>query len=128
MIEDDDALRSVLRWALQRVGHTILEAGNGRQGVEQVLRHELDLIITDILMPDQEGIETIQQIRRLQPAIPLIAMSGIASEGEFSVLKDALLMGATTTLEKPFDLTQLIAAVDRLLQEGHSEERRLDGT
>ena len=117
VIEDDDALRSVLRWALQRVGHVVFEAGDGRLGVEQVVRQELDLVITDILMPEQEGIETIQQIRRVRPTIPVIAMSGVASEGEFSVLQDELLMGASMTLAKPFDLSALVDAVDRLLKE-----------
>ena len=116
VIEDNADVRSVICRALQRVGHTVLEGADGQEGFDQVLRHRLDLVITDILMPGQEGIETIQQIKRLEPELPIIAISGVIREGAFSVLDDALLMGADLALEKPFDALALIAAVERTLR------------
>jgi CheY-like chemotaxis protein len=116
VIEDDSSVRSVICRALQRVGHTVLEAVDGRDGFDQVLRHKLDVVVTDILMPRQEGIETIQQIKRLEPELPIIAISGVMREGAFSVLDDAVLIGADLALEKPFDAMALIEAVERVLR------------
>jgi CheY-like chemotaxis protein len=109
VIEDDLAVRSVICRALQRVGHTVLEGFDGRDGFDQVLRSKVDLVITDILMPNQEGIETIQQLKSLEPDLPIIAMSGVRREGPFSVLDDALMIGADLALEKPFDVPTLSA-------------------
>ena len=121
VIEDDQAIRSVISRALQRHGHTVLEGLDGRDGFDQVLRSKVDLVITDILMPNQEGIETIQQLKSLEPDLPIIAMSGVRREGPFSVLDDALMIGADLALEKPFDVPTLIDAVERLLR---ARERR----
>jgi CheY-like chemotaxis protein len=131
VIEDDDGVRSVISRALQRVGHTVLEATDGREGFDQVLRQKVDVVVTDILMPHQEGIETIQQIRRLEPDLPIIAISGVMREGAFSVLDDAILMGADLALEKPFDAMALIAAVERMLQQkagGSDAPESLEGS
>jgi DNA-binding response OmpR family regulator len=117
VIEDDQAVRSVICRALQRVGHTVLEGFDGRDGFDQVLRSKVDLVITDILMPNQEGIETIQQLKSLEPDLPIIAMSGVRREGPFSVLDDALMIGADLALEKPFDVPTLIDAVESLLRQ-----------
>lgn len=115
VIEDDDSVRTVVCRALERVGHTTFEGVDGGDGFDHVIRHRIDLVITDLVMPNQEGIETIQQLKRLDPSIPIIAMSGVARDGEFSILDDALLMGADYALEKPFDVATLIDAVDRIL-------------
>ena len=115
VIEDDGNLRSVIRRSLERVGHKVFEAIDGRDGIEKVVRNKLDLVITDLLMPEQEGIETIQSIKRMHPELPIIAMSGALREGEFSILEDATLMGADLALEKPFDVTGLLDAVERAL-------------
>lgn len=115
VIEDDAGVRSAIARALLRVGHSVLEAPDGREGFDEVLRHKLDLVITDIVMPQQEGIETIQYIKRLEPDLPIIAISGVMREGAFSVLDDALLMGADAALEKPFDAMALIEVAERLL-------------
>ena len=115
VIEDDSSVRGVVRRALERVGHTVFEGVDGGDGFDQVVRNRVDVVVTDLVMPNQEGIETIQRLKRLDPRIPIIAMSGVASEGEFSILDDALLIGADAALEKPFDIADLIGAVDRLL-------------
>jgi CheY-like chemotaxis protein len=115
VIEDNDGVRSLICRALQRVGHICVEAKDGREGFDLVVRHKLDLVITDLLMPKQEGIETIEQIKELEPDLPIIAISGVVRDGEFSVLDDAMLMGADAALEKPFDATSLVEVVERLL-------------
>jgi CheY-like chemotaxis protein len=115
VIEDDDSVRAVVRRALERVGHTVHEGVDGGDGFDHVIRHRVDLVITDLVMPNQEGIETIQRLKQLDPRIPIIAMSGVAREGEFSILDDAVLMGADFALAKPFDVIDLIAAVERIL-------------
>lgn len=115
IIEDDQSVRAVIRRALERVGHTVFEGVDGGDGFDQVIRNKIDLVITDLVMPNQEGIETIERLKELDNRIPIIAMSGVARDGEFSILDDALLIGADYALEKPFDVTDLIGAVDRLL-------------
>jgi DNA-binding response OmpR family regulator len=115
VIEDDESVRAVVCRALERVGHTTFEGVDGGDGFDTAIRNRIDLVITDLVMPNQEGIETIQRLKRLDPRIPIIAMSGVGREGEFSILDDALLIGADYALEKPFDVTTLLAAVDRML-------------
>ena len=117
VIEDEDNLRGLIRRALERVGHEVHEAPNGRDGFNQVVHRKLDVVITDLLMPEEEGIETIQRIKLIEPDLPIIAMSGVMREGEFSVLDDALLMGADLALEKPFDVAALIRAVQQVLDD-----------
>jgi CheY-like chemotaxis protein len=124
VIEDDQAVRSVIARALQRLGHTVLEGTDGRDGFDQFLRTRVDLVITDILMPNQEGIETIEQIKELEPDLPIIAMSGVRREGPFSVLDDALLIGADAALEKPFDVAVLVRHVEELLARRSGAERK----
>lgn len=122
VIEDDESVRAVIRRALERTGHTVYEGIDGADGFDYFIRHRLDLVITDLVMPNQEGIETIQRLKQLDSGIPIIAMSGYGREGEFSIMDDAVLMGADIALEKPFDVTDLIAAVERLT----SKELRTD--
>ena len=80
VIDDDSATRSVVCRMVQRGGHAALEARNGREGVQSVNRNRLDLVVTDILMPEQDGVETIRRIRAIDSRLPIIAMSG-AAEG-----------------------------------------------
>lgn len=115
VIEDDDSVRAVVCRALQRVGHTVYEGVDGGDGFDHAIRHKMDLVITDLVMPNQEGIETIQRLKRLDPDIPIVAMSGVARDGDFSILDDALMIGADYALEKPFDVVTLIDVVDRML-------------
>jgi CheY-like chemotaxis protein len=122
VIEDDDNLRSVLCRALERVGHTVLEGVDGQDGFDQVVHRKVDLVITDLVMPNQEGIETIQRLRQLEPELPIIAMSGMIEDGEFSILDDAVLMGADLALAKPFDAMALIRAVETVLEARRNKE------
>jgi len=115
VIDDEAGLRTMVRDTLEPLGHTIVEASNGLLGVQKYREAPFDLVITDIIMPDQEGIETIQQIRKLNPAQPVIVMSGggRTKTGEF--LQIARNVGADRVLKKPFGTAVLRDAVGACL-------------
>jgi DNA-binding response OmpR family regulator len=117
VIEDNTDVRKVITRMLKAAGHETREAENGIEGVAMVMLHPVDLVITDLLMPEQEGIETIQRIKEINRSMPIIAISGSGSE-EFSPLHDAKLMGADLTIEKPFAIESLLASVTELLARG----------
>ncbi len=116
IIEDDDLLRDVLANALELAGHTVVQAPDGQRGVELFRATSADLVLTDIVMPVQEGVETIMQLRRLRADLPIIAMSGGVPNSKL-YLSIAGGMGAKTILPKPFTPQQLIDVVARILAE-----------
>ena len=115
VIEDEPAIRRLVVRILGRAGHEVREAGNGRDGVALHRTDPADLVITDLFMPEQDGIETIQQIREFAPGTPIIAMSGGGSRGNTDSLADAELLGAEAVLPKPFSPEDLERAVAGLL-------------
>ncbi len=108
VVDDDENVRKVLRWMLESGGYRVLEAGDGYQALAQVRGEHIDLVMTDLVMPEQEGIETIQAIRREWPSLKVIAISG-AFGGEF--LRIAKLLGAHSTLQKPLRAEDVLRAV-----------------
>jgi CheY-like chemotaxis protein len=112
VVDDDDAIRKVIRCMLESGGYRVLEAGDGRQALTAVRGEEIDLVLTDLVMPEQEGFETIQAIRREWPSIKVIAMSG-AFGGEF--LRIAKMLGAHGTLQKPLRAEVVLRAVANAL-------------
>ena len=106
---------------LEGVGHETTEAVNGRDGIDALIRTRVDLVITDLFMPDQDGIEGIQRVRELDATIPIIAISGVGGKERFAPLHDAKMMGADVAIEKPFTIETLIVAVDDLLSRGQPE-------
>jgi CheY-like chemotaxis protein len=118
VIEDDDVLRRLLRRALERDGHVVHEAGEGAEGVALYRRTRCDVVITDLFMPGQDGIETIQQLREENDGVRIIAISGGASSGDMGPLADARLFGADIALPKPFPIASLSRAVGVLLESG----------
>jgi CheY-like chemotaxis protein len=115
LIDDDAEVRLALRQALEFAGHVVEEARDGRDGVERYSARMADLVVTDIVMPNQEGIETIQQLRELTPALPIIAISGGGRTGNRDVLAMAAEVGASRTMAKPFRPRELIQAIAGLL-------------
>lgn len=115
VIEDEPAVRRLVSRILSRAGHDVREAADGSQGVALLRSDPADLVITDLFMPGQDGIETIQQIRELEPETPILAMSGGGARGSTDALTDAELLGADAVLQKPFSPADLEAAVSRLL-------------
>jgi DNA-binding response OmpR family regulator len=116
VIDDDNLVRAALTDMLQTAGFEVVTASNGRLGLELLDTTSFDAIITDILMPEQEGLETIREARQRFPDIRILAISGGgAGGGETQLLRFAESFGADQTLPKPFTGSQLVAAVRALL-------------
>ncbi len=115
LIEDDEGMRSVIRRLLTREGYRVLEAEDGRAGLNTLESESVDLVITDIIMPEVEGVELILRLRRTHPHLPIIAMSGGGRLTPDSYLEIALTSGATRALSKPFDMSTLKSMIEELL-------------
>ena len=115
IVDDDATLRAIMIQALKSAGHQVFSAADGKEGMWHSRAVRPDLIITDLFMPIQEGLELIKQLRAQYPHVGILAISGtsIASRAMLSV---ALELGATTTLEKPFDRETLLAMVEKTLK------------
>ena len=114
IIDDDDTLRGIIAKSLSHAGHEISQANNGRKGVAQFRSAPTDLVITDLVMPEQEGMETIKILHRDFPQTPIIAMSG-GLDGSPLYLDLTRRLGARVTLTKPFTLQQLKQVIDGIL-------------
>jgi len=99
---------------LRLAAHDVLLAANGKEGIDQLRHHPVELVITDLFMPEKEGLETIQELQSDFPNIPIIAMSG--EPGMPSLLGIAKRFGALKTIEKPFERAEMMAAVEEALQ------------
>ena len=115
VIDDEEGLRMIVREILESAGHEVLLAGDGQQGLELQRTERADLVITDIFMPQKEGIETIIELRQEFPGIKIIAMSGGGALRTLDYLPAAQEFGALRTLSKPFEAAVLLATVDELL-------------
>jgi len=118
VIEDHDPMAKTIMAILQADGHTAVRAENGRTGMARFEAEVFDLIITDILMPDQEGIETIRAMVKRKPDVRIIAVSGSGRDGGFDYLNMARAFGAIGTLQKPFQPADLLALVHEARQVG----------
>jgi CheY-like chemotaxis protein len=116
MIVDDDAhIQLALRQIVESVGHRVIEAGNGQDAIDLFAEFRPDLVITDVFMPDTDGIETIRAIRRITPGAKIIAISGGYVGGGWNYLDSVVVLGANLALQKPFTCSQFLSAIDRLL-------------
>lgn len=115
VIDDDAPFRSVLEQMLTRAGYEVATAGNGREGLELQRKAPAPLVITDLIMPEKEGMETIIELRRDFPETKIIAISGGGRHGSQDFLPIAQKLGAVRTLEKPFSREHLLEAVTAVL-------------
>lgn len=113
VVDDEEDILCMLKEALSRKGYEVAVAGDGVQGLEELEQHPFDLVLLDLRMPKKAGFEVLKAIRQLRPQLPVIVISGVAHENEFS---DALKMGAMACLKKPFDVTELLTLIARCLQ------------
>lgn len=117
IVDDDPAVQITIRLLLERAGHHVRVAGDGRKGLALFEAGPFDLVILDIFMPGMDGLETMRHVRALQPATPIIVMSGRSagpdSYAEPDFLRMATKLGAVASLQKPFRPEALLAAVDR---------------
>ena len=109
IIDDEEGVRALLRTTLEAAGHKVVEAANGCIGLDLYRLRPTDLVITDILMPELNGLDMMLELTRSFLDAKVIAISGAG--GEDNVLDVATLLGARRTLQKPFSMTQLLDAV-----------------
>ncbi len=108
VIDDQEPVRRLLQQALEDAGYQVFEAANGRQGLEIFRARPTDLVITDIAMPEMNGLDLILELTKAFLDIKVIAMTGASSEE----LQKAKLLGARQTFQKPLDLPTLLRAVE----------------
>jgi len=113
VIDDEPRIRSLLQTAIGDAGHEVFEAANGKGAAKFLAQQPVDLVITDLVMPETEGIETIRTLRRQHPDIKIIAISG-AFQGRF--LDVARALGADATLDKPFSIQKLLETVETVIR------------
>ena len=113
LIDDEPMVRKIVRKMLERAGHEVVDVENGRAGLDRLERAPFDLIVTDIIMPDVEGIEVLMTVRERHPSIAAVAMSGGGRMGNVDFLEVARKLGAAATLEKPFTQDALLKAIDQ---------------
>lgn len=111
LIDDEDPFRKTIAKLLARAGYEVVEAENGQVGLRMFERESFDAIVTDIIMPDIEGLELIRTVRAQNPKIPVVAMSGGGRVCGMQPLKVAKILGASTVLFKPFDRNELMEAM-----------------
>src|ERR1700761_9013078 len=112
VIDDHDQMRRTVVRILQRAGHTSCEAHDGKEGVQLCRDSKPDLVITDLIMPEREAMETIRELRRDRPDLPIIAISGTDHPVYLKIAQD---LGANASLQKPFAAEDLLALLDQLL-------------
>jgi CheY-like chemotaxis protein len=114
LIEDDSEFRHMTAQLLAHHGFEVVEAENGRVGLQKYLATPIDLVVCDLVMPEMEGEETIMRLRKLDPAVKIVAMSG-STDNASLYLRIAAMLGAQGTLKKPFAAHVLLHAVNHLL-------------
>jgi len=116
VIDDQEPIRRIVRTALERAGHEVLDAADGEVGLQLLERHATDVVLSDIFMPGMDGIQMLRQIRRQFPAVKVIVMSGGDSTGMLDLRRDAELLGAVKSLPKPFTTHEIVEIVNSVLE------------
>ncbi len=115
LIEDDRDFREMLSEMLEREGYAVEQVENGVEGLRKIGVATYNLIITDIIMPEKEGLETIMEIKQIRPDSKIIAISGGGRSAAGSYLKTAEYFGAIKAFQKPFDKSEFMGAVKNIL-------------
>jgi len=112
VVDDEPMIRSLLRRKMEQEGHEVVEAADGRKAIRCLQESEFDLVIADILMPEQDGLEVIMYLQREQPDVKIIAVTGLGNQ---LYLACAEKLGAARVFSKPFELSEVAAAAGELL-------------
>ena len=115
VVEDDKELREMLKISLIRHKYTVLEAADGKEAITHFKPSITDLVITDLIMPDEDGLKVIMRLREIKPSLRVIAISGGGKVGPGSYLNLAKALGADAIYSKPFSINELIAKIEQLL-------------
>ena len=120
VVDDDAAVQMTIRLLLERAGHSVVTADNGRKGLALCQTGDFDLLFLDIFMPGMDGFETMRMVRQQRPQMPIIVISGRPVSSDADTAPDFLTMatklGAISSLQKPFRPADLLAAVTGCLQ------------
>jgi len=115
VVDDDNQIRGMLRRLLEKEGYEVVEAIDGTEAMRLYQERPVDLVITDLIMPNKEGIETIIELRRIFPEVKIIAISGGGRVGPATYLSMAEKLGASRIFTKPFENDELLTAVKELV-------------
>ena len=115
VVDDEASVRGVVRLALEKTGHEVVEAGDGEAALKACRADPVDLVVADLFMPVMDGLELIVQLRGEFPGTKVVAISGSVYERRPRFLEIAGRMESVVTLAKPFSPQQLIEAVDKAL-------------
>jgi len=116
VIDDEPSIRALLSKMLEREGFSVITAPDGKEGMKRFIREPADLVITDLIMPEKEGMEVIMELRKGSPQVPVIAISGGGRNTPESYLNTAKLLGASAILIKPVQKEKLLEAVRGALE------------
>ena len=117
IVDDDVAVRTVINKLLEVAGHEVELAFNGQEGLDLYKKNPADLVITDIFMPQKDGLDTIRELRQLRADVKIIAITGFDTGPNHGYLELAGDLGAARTFTKPFDIKDLVEAAEELLSE-----------
>ncbi len=115
IVDDDPALRKIVRQMVESAGHAVIEADNGRAALHAFRTQNPEIVISDIVMPQKDGIEMIAELRRESPTVRVVAISGGGRTRNLDVLRLAERAGADVVLAKPFARAELIDAIERAM-------------
>jgi Response regulator containing CheY-like receiver, AAA-type ATPase, and DNA-binding domains len=115
IVEDDKELREMLKLSLLRRNFTVLEAENGKAAITHFKPLITDIVVTDLIMPEEDGLKVVIKLRELKPSIKIIAISGGGKVGPGSYLNLAKALGADAIYSKPFSINDLITKIEQLL-------------
>jgi len=115
IIDDDNEFRKMLALRLTKACYEVVEALNGREGLRAYQAEPVDLVVTDIFMPVQEGIETVFKLKEISPDLPIIAISGGGSRQNFDYLDNVSDFGVDKTFQKPFVMSEFLDAIKELI-------------
>src|SRR5262245_53635983 len=118
VVDDEPSIRSLLNRFLSKSGYTVLESADGRDALEQLRQSNVDLIISDIVMPERDGLEILRSLRKDFARLKVIVMSG-AFDGRF--LRTAEMLGAHATLQKPLKINLVLDTIRQVLAADSSE-------
>lgn len=122
IIDDEPHILLMVKKMLERAGYEVDLASNGSEGMRLFESISPDLVITDIIMPEKEGLETIREMRRKNKNLKIIAMSGGGKISADNYLETAKIFGASKLLEKPFSQKEMLSYVEELLGPGEKQE------
>lgn len=117
VLDDEPSILLMIRKMLEKAGYEVIVASNGRDGMKLFEREKPDMVITDIIMPEKEGLETIFELRRMHPDLKIIAISGGGRISPDGYLPGAKLLGANMVFQKPLVQKEFLNAVASLLED-----------